>query len=148
MATLIGKFPDGQYGLRVGVPGYNILSNPVDDAQLYFSSEWPTTMYVHHQQLVNVPASSFTAADILYFDYTNGPLPYTPYVMVDVKYPASALGASTVPAGSIPIWGDAIGSDYFDTSFLQVAAYKTRFAIVSRRSRTVGITVFARAVYP
>jgi hypothetical protein len=149
MATLIGKFPDGQYGLRVGVPGYNILSNPVDDAQLYFSSEWPTTMYVHHQQLVNVPAApAWNIAYANYYNYTNGALPYTPYVMVDVKHSASSLGGTPTPAGSVMIWRDDLltGGSLVGgvAGSLIVQAYKTRFMALSRRAVTIGVTVFAR----
>lgn len=44
--VLIGKFPDGGIGLRVSEPGYDVMSNPVDNRRLYFSSDWAEVLPV------------------------------------------------------------------------------------------------------
>lgn len=38
--VLMGKFPDGGYGLRVSEPNYNVNSNPIDNERLIFNSDW------------------------------------------------------------------------------------------------------------
>jgi hypothetical protein len=44
---LLGEFPDGGYGLRASLPGYDVTSNPVDNTQLAFSSDWQAILPIY-----------------------------------------------------------------------------------------------------
>lgn len=54
----LGQFPDGGYGLRVADAGYDVLSNPVDNSRLLFSSDWPSMFPVHFTDSFNLAANT------------------------------------------------------------------------------------------
>ncbi len=66
--VLIGKFPDGGYGLRVSKPGYDVTSNPVNNEQMVFNSDWPDILSIYTMGTLNSGGS-----------YTHG-LGYIPFV--------------------------------------------------------------------
>ena len=43
---VLGAQTDGTYGVRCSSPGYDAGSDPVDETQLSFSSDWNTTLPV------------------------------------------------------------------------------------------------------
>lgn len=69
--VLIGKFPDGGYGIRVSEPGYDVTSNPVDNARLTFSSDWAEVLPVLHRGTFSITNTEFAAkfADYPYPGY-------------------------------------------------------------------------------
>lgn len=77
---LLGAFPEGggKYGLRVSQPGYNVLSNPVDDEQLVFNSDWPAVLPIHQTGTVTL-----TAGQTQTINFPS--LGYTPFVTALVK---------------------------------------------------------------
>lgn len=66
--VLIGKFPDGGYGLRVSKPGYDVTSNPVNNEQMVFNSDWQDILSIYAMGTLNSGGS-----------YTHG-LGYIPFV--------------------------------------------------------------------
>jgi len=49
---LLGRFPDGGYGLRVSQAGYDVTSNPVDNEKLVFNSDWPAVLPVYAKGII------------------------------------------------------------------------------------------------
>ena len=45
--VILGKCVDGNYALRVSKPGYDVTSNPVDNEQLIFNSDWGSAFPVY-----------------------------------------------------------------------------------------------------
>lgn len=66
--VLLGKFPDGGYGLRISDAGYDVTSNPVDNERLTFNSDWPAVLpiYVMGTASVNNSLTSIYYADLGY----------------------------------------------------------------------------------
>lgn len=58
--VLLGKFPDGGYGMRVSEPGYDVSSNPVDNERLIFSSDWQALLPIHAVGTISVNNSTVT----------------------------------------------------------------------------------------
>lgn len=58
--VLIGKFPDGGYGIRVSQPGYDVTSNPVDNEKLIFNSDWQSSLPVHAAGTIAVNNNTVT----------------------------------------------------------------------------------------
>lgn len=59
---LIGRFPDGGYGLRVSQAGYDVTTNPVDNEQLVFNSDWPAILPVYTTGYMNLSAGNTITA--------------------------------------------------------------------------------------
>lgn len=72
---LLGAFPEGggKFGLRVSQPGYNVASNPVDNEQLIFNSDWPAVLPIHQIGQVSVSGG-------VSYDVTFPTLDYIPFV--------------------------------------------------------------------
>lgn len=58
--VVLGQFPDGGFGLRVSEANYNVLSNPVDNAKLIFSSDWPSMFPIHVSDTFSLAAGAST----------------------------------------------------------------------------------------
>jgi hypothetical protein len=71
--VLIGKFPDGGYGLRVSEPGYDVTTNPVNNERLVFSSDWEALLPIHAVGTISVNNSTATAsyADLGYIPHSS-----------------------------------------------------------------------------
>lgn len=104
----IGQMPDGSYGMRVSMAGYDVLSNPVDNEKLIFSSDWPATFPIYAKGSYT-KSSSRTTTDTVAF----AGMGFTPVVFVcldDGTYQhwytdTFALGTPTVQRFSY--WNDA-----------------------------------------
>jgi hypothetical protein len=77
--VLLGKFPEGGYGLRVSEAGYDVTSNPIDNTRLVFNSDWASTLPIYLSGSANVPNNSFTRVD-----FPN--LGYTPFAMALINH--------------------------------------------------------------
>lgn len=60
--VLIGKFPDGGYGLRVSKAGYDVTSNPVNNEQLVFNSDWADVLGIYQTGTLSVSAGGTATA--------------------------------------------------------------------------------------
>lgn len=60
--VLIGKFPDGGYGLRVSKSDYDVTSNPVDNEQLVFNSDWADVLGIYQTGTLSVSAGGTDTA--------------------------------------------------------------------------------------
>lgn len=91
---LIGKLPNGGYGLRVSQSGYDAGADPVDNERLIFSSDWPEVMPVYQVGSFahRTTAQQGTVVTTL-IDFTS--LGFIPFVDFIVKPDGNAL-----PAGS------------------------------------------------
>jgi|688.fasta_scaffold13803_6 hypothetical protein len=71
--VLIGKFPDGGYGMRVSEPGYDVTSNPVNNERLVFSSDWQSLLPIHAVGTISVNNSTASAnfADLGYIPHSS-----------------------------------------------------------------------------
>ena len=70
--VLLGAFPEGggKFGLRVGKTGYNAGSNPVNDENLIFSSDWPAVLPIHAIGTVSLTAGATQTVSFTSFGYT------------------------------------------------------------------------------
>lgn len=115
--VLIGKFPDGGYGVRVSEPGYDVTSNPVDNARLTFSSDWAEVLPVLHRGSFSITNTQFA---IKVADY---PYPgYIPFGRFFLFEPAvvngGTLGTTNIPAG----WTFKRGSRFFASTAISFTA--------------------------
>jgi hypothetical protein len=53
---LLGSFPSGGFGLRISKPGYDVTSNPVNNEELIFNSDWPNILPLHINGSLSVSA--------------------------------------------------------------------------------------------
>lgn len=76
----LGKQSDGAYGLRISKPGYNVRTNPVDNEQLHFNSDWGASMPIWAQFQMSIPAVSSGYSPV----YTGAfsALPYIPVIII------------------------------------------------------------------
>src|SRR6478672_13335743 len=93
--VLLGRFPDGNYGLRVSAPGYDVYSNPVNDENLLFNSDWSTLFPIYQR-------GTFTCYGDMYYSYsadaTFPNLGYIPFIVASF----SSDGSNWIDMGSIP----------------------------------------------
>ena len=54
----LGAQPDGHYGLRVSKSGYDVTTNPVDNTQLNFNSDWPSLLPIYLKGSFSLTGSS------------------------------------------------------------------------------------------
>ena len=75
--VLLGKHPDGVYGLRVSEPGYDVLTNPLDPERMVFDSQWTALnpILLRGQATVSASTSSAYATTTVNFGET---LAYAP----------------------------------------------------------------------
>lgn len=66
---LLGAFPDGGYGCRISKPGYDVKTNPVDNEQLIFSSDWAATMPIYLTGTILVPVDTDTTVTFTSLGY-------------------------------------------------------------------------------
>ena len=72
--VLIGAFPGGGYGVRVSKSGYDVTSNPVDQSQLTFNSDWKSMLPIYKRGSVSVPNNTTQT-----ISYTS--LGYLPFIL-------------------------------------------------------------------
>lgn len=60
--VLLGKLPDGHYGLRISDPGYDVTSDPVDNEKLIFNSDWPAVLPIYQTGLLMPNGSTVSAS--------------------------------------------------------------------------------------
>jgi hypothetical protein len=65
---VIGKFPDGDTGVRVSQAGYSALSNPIDNERMIFNSSWPGALSVHTQSTSAITISKNASLSISFPD--------------------------------------------------------------------------------
>jgi len=93
--VLIGKFPDGGYGIRVSEAGYDVTSNPVDNARLTFSSDWAEVLPVLHRGTFSITNTEFA---IKFADYPYpGYIPFARFFLLESAVVSS--GTTILPAG-------------------------------------------------
>ena len=62
--TLLGRFPNGEYGLRISRPGHNVLDMGLAPKNLAFDSRWPKALKIvkkgttTNRQTVSFPSLS------------------------------------------------------------------------------------------
>jgi hypothetical protein len=99
--VLLGRFPDGGFGLRVSQAGYDVTSNPVDNEKLIFNSDWPGILPIYATGYMNLSADSTTTAS-----YTD--MGYIPFCSALVNVGrgweqlsmSTALQSKTLPANN------------------------------------------------
>lgn len=84
---LIGPFPEGSgtYGVRVSQPGYDVMSNPVDNSKLVFNSDWQEVLAIANDASGNplLRPINASAAGVIY-PYSHN-LGYIPFVAAFVN---------------------------------------------------------------
>lgn len=50
----IGLQPDGVLGVRVAKPGYDVLTNPIDNEQLIFNSDWESIIPLYQSGTITI----------------------------------------------------------------------------------------------
>lgn len=79
--VLIGKHPNGSYGLKVSESGYDVLTNPLDGERLIFDSDWTALNPILIRGQVYVPASP-NASTFVYTSVAYGQtLSYAPFFL-------------------------------------------------------------------
>ena len=96
---LLGAFPDGGYGLRISEPGYDVTSNPVNNEQLLFNSDWPGVLPIYLIGNVSVNNSTVTVS----FPDNLGYIPMASALINDNGggYQVFALTNNVVDVGSL-----------------------------------------------
>lgn len=94
--TILGHFTDGGYGLRVSKPGYDVMTNPVDNSQLMFNSDWASCFPIHWTSgMFAIGAGGSTN---LYFTA----LGYVPFCSVTYQYGAGSAPSPVGGGNSLP----------------------------------------------
>ena len=143
--VLLGKFPDGGYGLRVSQAGYDVTSNPVDNEKLVFNSDWPEVLPIYAKGY-SVNNGSTAYPDLGYVPFCSA--------LVDVgrgweQFSCStALQSKTLPANN-PIATPVDASPAYQYAWsgnryisLQIRAYSNRIDIYCSQSVNVMWTVY------
>lgn len=151
---LIGRFPDGGYGLRVSQAGYDVTTNPVDNEQLVFNSDWPNILPIYVTGYMNISAGSTQSASYPTLNY----LPFCS-ALVNVGRGweqlsmSTALQSKTLPATN-PIATPVNASPAYQYAFsggtyttLQVRAYNNYISIYCSESLQVKWVVFKQQAF-
>jgi hypothetical protein len=123
--VLLGKFPDGGYGLRVSVPGYDVRSNPVDNELLVFNSDWANTLPILISGSAYVSPSSFMRINF-------PSLGYTPFAMALMNYHGIttyitySTSRANQPYGTISVFHDHVDLINYlgSTAIISYAVYR------------------------
>jgi hypothetical protein len=114
--VLLGKFPDGHYGLRVSEPGYDVASNPVDNERMVFNSDWPSMLPLYLTGVVNLSGSSVT---IPFAALGSGYIPFVEIFILrngesrwELYQTSSAIAAMGFGTTSISTYGGSPGTFY------------------------------------
>jgi hypothetical protein len=119
--VLLGRFPDGRYGLRVSQPGYDVMSNPVNDENLYFNSDWSTLFPIYQR-------GSFTCYGDSSFSYSADAffpnLGYIPFLVASFSYDGNQFyDMGAIP--QVPLNGGAI-NNYGNRPRVRIQAFSDR----------------------
>ena len=138
--TILGKFADGGYGLRVSKPGFDANENPVNHEHLIFNSDWGGTMPVYEIGHVNeVSAGASTGT----FTYSGGDLGYIPMVLIYVE-----CNGDLSYTGYAPSWllkKDAKHVSYLRAASgnnMQISHYHDNYLFMQTYIRSDRITYF------
>jgi hypothetical protein len=140
--VLLGKFPDGNYGLRISDPGYDVSSNPVNNERLIFNSDWSAILPVYQIGTVSVNNSTTTV------NYTD--LGYTPFCAalvniagrgLEVYNPSRAVIVDRANSQYSPVLNDySFDGDHFP--LVQITAYNNRIVIYASVSAVITYIVY------
>lgn len=147
--VLLGAFPDGGYGLRVSKAGYDVSSNPVDNTQLIFNSDWPAILPIYATGYMYIGAGSTQSASYPSLGY----LPFCS-ALVNVGRGweqlsmSTALQSKTLPATNLiatpvnasPAYQYAFSGGTYTT--LQVRAFSNNISIYCSESIQVKWVVY------
>lgn len=126
----LGNFPDGNAGLRVSQPSYDVLSNPVDNTQLMFNSDWGACLPIH---CAFIDVSLGSTAVTLPYPEDLGYTPFSAYAWYASSwgtgwFPANTGGAGASSTAGGP--GSAIATyDATDAAWLEVNAQSDQVTI-------------------
>jgi len=99
----IGNLGGGKFGLRSTMPGYDVLTEPANSANLSFDSNWPNTVSVRQTGAVSIPwrdqAWPIYFANSGYFPIVEA-RPYSGNVVYDdyVRFGNRNLGTTQQPS--------------------------------------------------
>jgi hypothetical protein len=142
---LLGRFPDGGYGLRVSEAGYNVTSNPVNNEKLVFNSDWPAVLPVYAKGII-YGSGSASYPDLGYIPFCSA--------LVDVGRGweqfsnSTALQSKTLAANNpiatqvdaSPRYQYAFSGGYYTT--LQIRAFSNQITVNCSQSVSVKWTVY------
>jgi len=79
--VLIGKDLAGVFGLKVSLPGFDVLTDDENDANKFsFNSKWTDLVKVHLVGTINAPVNNFSNPPVTQVPYSV--LPYRPFVEI------------------------------------------------------------------
>ena len=146
---LIGKFPESSsaYGLRISKAGYDVASNPVNNENLIFNSDWLATLPIYMTGAASPSGSTVTAS------YSS--LGYVPYCVAIANiagrgnamfqtatdYTSRSKAVTIVTnVDASPVYELAWDGDVYD--MVQIKAYSDYISIYCSTSATVYWTVY------
>lgn len=134
--VLIGKFPDGNYGVRVSKPGYDVTSNPVDNEQLAFNSDWSYMLPVLLGGTAVVNATTVTVN----FGFDLGYIPFCSAFIVDPSF--TYLHHSTNSMEQTPSIFDYWTEGSASCTQIDVGTFSDRLVLRTNGNRTIKYTVY------